>query len=68
MPFHAAEPHSKKQKNVSAEHPLKGAIFRGVCFLRAAQGSRRPSDRLPFLLVRFLWGSKENERLRKLLS
>jgi hypothetical protein len=30
--------------------------------LRSAEKSEGPSDRAPFLLVRFLWASKENER------
>ena len=29
---------------------------------KLSEGSRRPSDRAPFLLVRFLWANKENER------
>jgi hypothetical protein len=30
--------------------------------LRSAEKSEGPSDRAPFLLVRFLWASKENEQ------
>ena len=37
-PFHAAEQHSKVRLNDSAEYPLRGATFRVVRSLRAAQG------------------------------
>ena len=61
MSFHAAEQQNKKQKNDSAE---RSDFPRRLLFVGSAGKPRcaRPSDRLSFLLVRFLWTSKENEQ------
>ena len=62
-PFHAAEQRSKERKNDSVIAKRHPDVARS---LRAAQGSRPAVDqviRLHFLLVRFLYACKENERL-----
>jgi len=59
----------------SAEHRRTGPIRRANCLIRRRRGvfarpvrsrsagqSEGPRDRVPFLLVRFLWASKENEQ------
>ena len=63
MPFHAAEQHNKKQNSDLAE---RSDIPRRLLFISSAGKSAKggPSERLPFLLVRFLWASKENEQTR----
>jgi len=61
-PFHAAEQRSKERKSDSVIAKRHPDVARS---LRAAQGSRPKVDqviRLHFLLVRFLYAGKENER------
>jgi len=60
LPFHAAEQRSKKLKSDSAERsdfPMSPVLCEQH---RVAEGQ---VNRLPFLLVRFLWAIKENERI-----
>jgi hypothetical protein len=62
MPSHAAEQRSKERKSDSVIAKRHPDVARS---LQAAQGSRPAVDqviRLHFLLVRFLYASKENER------
>ena len=63
MPFHAAEQRSKMQTNDSAE---RSDFPRRLLFVSStgAPAESRTSERLPFLLVRFLWANKENERIK----
>jgi len=61
LPFHAAEQRSKEWKNDSAERSdfPKRPLFVSSAGKSATGG---PRERLPFLLVRFLWANKENEQ------
>jgi hypothetical protein len=70
VPFHAAEQRNKVQINDSAEYPARGHKLRDfprrLHFMSSTGkfAAGKPSERLPFLLVRFLWASKENEQLK----
>jgi len=63
VPFHAAEQRNKVQINDLAE---RSDFPRRLHFMSSTGkfAAGKPSERLPFLLVRFLWASKENEQLK----
>jgi len=66
LPFHAAEQRRKKRKNDSAE---QSDFPKRQLFASSARKPRNagPNERLPFLLIRFLWANKENELYRKMM-
>jgi hypothetical protein len=72
LPFHAAEQHSKKQKNDSAEYPARGYKLRDFprrLLIASSTGqfdAVEPSDWLPFLF-RF-WANKNEQKTKYIIS